>query len=222
MIGLITRNWAWKLASLCIAFLIWLILTGSRDTTASLTAPVQYRNMPKNLESSSEMAEEVHVQLRGSTTRLARMASQPPAVVVDLSPVRGPGETTFTLTRSNVSLPTGLILERIIPSQIRLTMETRVARVIPIKAKFKDLPQGMVILSQEVTPGRIRVVGPESVVNALDSVETDAVDVRSLNGNGEANTQAYVHDPRVHLLDSPKVTVRASVGPAVDSPAAKQ
>lgn len=222
-----TRNFGWKLTSLAVATLIWLGLSGSRESTTSITAPVQYRNIPKTLQISSEMVERVHFVLRGPSLTLSRLSSQPFPLVIDLSSVRGPGESTFTISRENADLPETIMLERAIPSQIRLTLETRVARTVPVKVRYSNLPEGMRVATVAVTPDKLTIIGPESRVMTIDEVYSDPVDLRMLNAEGEARTTCYAGDPNVNFTASPQVRVKVTIAPdeqphAGDSPALKK
>jgi YbbR domain-containing protein len=218
MTRLLTRNFGWKLTSLCVAFLIWMGLSGSRESTTSITAPVQYRNIPKSLQISSEMVERVHFVLRGPSLTLSRLSSQPFPLVIDLSGVRGPGESTFTLSRENADLPETIMLERAIPSQIRLTLETRVARTVPVTIRYSNIPEGMRVASATVTPDKLTIIGPEGRVKAIGEVLTDPVDLRMLNAEGEARTTCYAGDPHVNFTASPQVKIKVSIAPIEQHP----
>ncbi|MCL4795590.1 MAG: hypothetical protein KJZ84_13580 [Bryobacteraceae bacterium] len=213
MIRLVTRNFGLKVFSLAIAILLWAVLSGSRESTASVSAPLQYRNIPKNLEISSEIVEQVHLLLRGPSPSLTRLSVNDIPVVLDLSRVKGPGETTFTITLDNVELPAGVLLERAIPGQIRLRLETRVAQEVPVRVRYEYLPAGMEIAEEEVMPPKLQVIGPESRVSQIHFVETDPVDLRMLDQNGEARTAAFAGDPQVVFTGSPSVVVRVTLRP---------
>lgn len=219
MMRLITRNFGWKLTSLSVSFLVWLSLSGSRESTTSITAPVQYRNIPKSLQISSEMVERVHFVLRGPSLTLSRLSSQPFPLIIDLSNVRGPGESTFTISRENADLPEAIMLERAIPSQIRLTLETRVARTVPVKVLYSNIPEGMQVTSASLDPSTLTIIGPESRVSNIREVFTDPVDLRMLDSEGEARTTCYAGDPQVNFTASPQIRVRVSIGPAAPEPA---
>lgn len=218
MIRALTRNLSWKLASLAVSFILWMVLSGARESTTSITAPVQYRNIPKNLEISSELVEQVHLILRGPSMKLTRLGRSELPLILDLSRARGPGETTFAVNRDNIDLPSGVTLERAIPGQIRLELESRVARNVPVRTRLTHLPEGMKILEQGVIPPGLTVIGPESRVSRIEYVDTDPVDLRALDARGQAKTTAFVGDPHVLFTSSPSVTVRVQLAPIETPP----
>lgn len=209
----LTRNWGWKVASLALSAAFWVALSVSRESTTSISAPVQYRNIPKSLEISSDMVEQVHLILRGPSVKLARISPADHPVVIDFSKVNGPGENTFTISRLSVSLPAGVYLERAVPSQVRLHLEAREAKPVPVQIRFSHLPSGMMVTKQEAFPDHLTVIGPESHISRIVAVETDPVDLRTLSANGEALTTAYAGDSQVNFTTAPQVRVRISMGP---------
>lgn len=213
MTRIFKKNLIWKVLSLGLAFGLWVALNGSRELTMSLSVPVQYRNIPSALEISTEMVEEAHLILRGPSTRLSRIEAASTPVIIDMGRVPGPGEQTFNITRTNVRLPSGVTLERVIPAQVRMSLETRIAREVPVVVRVTHLPEGMMLASQAATPPALMISGPSSRVQRVEFVETDPVDVRTLDAQGEAQTVAYSGDPQVHFVKGSTVKVRLTLEP---------
>lgn len=209
----LTRNLGWKLASLGAAFGLWLLISGARELTTSITVPVQYRNIPKSLEISSDMMEQVHLVLRGPSPLLSRLGPDGLPLVIDLSDVRTPGQRTFTLDSRNIDLPAGVTLERAVPAQIQIRLETRIAREVPVKPQFENLPEGMQVEAADVRPAKLTVIGPQSRVQHIQEVLTDAVDLRMLDANGKISSTAYSGDAQVNFTTSASVSIHVTLGP---------
>lgn len=201
-----TRNWVWKLASLGIAVLSWIMVSGSSEHSTSISVPIQYRNLPRNLDISSEMVEQVHLSLRGTASRLARLSPASMPIVIDLRGVTSAGERTFTLNDDSLKLPAGVNVERVIPSQIRLRFELRKRALVPVLVRFTAPRTDPV----EVSPTTLEIVGPESRVNRIRQVDTDPVDVMTLARQGQVKTEAFSGDPQVRFSGSAIILVRVS------------
>lgn len=210
------RNLGWKFAALAISFLLWFAINGANDLTESVSVPVQYRNIPQNLDIGSDLVEHVHLILRGPSLLLSRASTNPSPVVIDLAEAKGPGEKTFSITAANIRLPGGVVLEKALPGQIRLRLESRAQKTVPVRVRLDHVPPGMEATVDEVTPASLTVVGPENRVHSIEFVETDAVDVRAMAPGGVARTAAYAADPRVSFTTSSNVTVRISLVPAAE------
>lgn len=208
---LLFGNFGWKLAALAASCLLWIAINGANDRTASVSVPVQYRNVPVNLEIGEDLAEHVHLILRGSSPLLARAAASPPPVVLDLRDAHEPGERTFSITAENVRLPGGVTLEKSVPGQIRLRLEQPLRKDVPVRVRLEHVPDGMRAVLEEMTPMMLTITGPESQVRSVEMVDADPIDVRALDNSGRARTVAYISNPRVRFAAEPDVWVRISL-----------
>lgn len=208
------RNLAWKLFALVGAFLLWFAINGANDLTESVSVPVQYRNIPQNLDTGSDLIEQVHLILRGPSLLLSRASTNPWPVVIDLASAKSPGERTFSITAANVRLPGGVMLEKAIPGQIRLRLESRMRKPVDVHVRLDHIPDGMRATVAEINPPTLTAVGPENRVRPISYVETDLVDVRTLEPGGRTRTVAYSADPRVSFTTTPTIALRIELVPA--------
>lgn len=210
---LLFRNLGWKLAALAASCLLWIAINGANDLTESVSVPVQYRNIPADLEISNDLAEQVHLILRGPSPQLSRASTNPAPVVLDLIEARAPGEKTFSITAANVHLPGGVTLEKAEPGQIRLRLERRLPKDVPVHVRLEHIPAGMRAALEEITPETLTITGPESQVRPIEAVEADPIDVRALDKSGRTRTVAYISNPRVRFSSRSEVWVRISLTP---------
>lgn len=209
MMRILTENIALKLFSLVLAAALWYGLVGESEVAMQLPVPMRYRNVPQDLEVSSDAVEKIFLKVHGPATRLAASDLSETAVVLDLSFVRSAGEQTFTLDDSNVHLPNGIKLSRAIPSQVRLRFEQRISREVPVQVRYAGPPpQGYRIASQWVNPDRLRIAGPESRVEQIAAAQTDAIDLTSTVGETGFRIATFLSDPQVRFDGPSHVTVR--------------
>jgi YbbR domain-containing protein len=212
MIRALTSNLQWKALALMIALLLWYIVVAEPELVTSQSVPIFYKNLPRDLEIGSEVPDRVHMELRGPAGKLAPTQLAEAAVLVDLSPVNQPCERTFTVSESSVNLPSGVTLLRAVPSQLRMRFERLQAKEVPVQVRSgTPPPAGYRIAGQYVTPSKVRVIGPESRVQQIESAQTDPIDLGALVGRAEYRVHAYVADPQVRFEGSPMVTVRITV-----------
>lgn len=209
----LTHNLGLKLLSLALAFLLWLAYSGSRELTTVLSVPVQYRNIPTDLEIGPNLVEEVRLIVRGPSPLLSRVSASRSPVILDLGRVKRTGVTTFSIQRSNVDLPSGVVLDRAIPSQIQIRTEKREVKRVPVLPEFENVPEGYRVESWSVRPDMLTLSGPKSLLNAIREVRTDPIDLHEPLDQGQVTTVAYAGDPRVHFTESPQVVVRFVLRP---------
>jgi len=210
MRDLLLKNLPWKLLSLLIALLLWFSLVGEQELTTATSVPIVLRNIPRDLEISSDIPDRVHIEIQGPVGRISHLAD--PVVILDLSGVSQPGERTFPIRQANLNLPPGVTLSRSVPAQVRLRFERRTTRQVPVHVRIAaPPPPGYRIVRQDVQPSSVTVIGAESRVARVPAVETDSIDVSTQVGETEYRVNLYVPDEHVRIPDITRVSVRIMV-----------
>lgn len=208
----LTERFGWKVLSVALAFALWLLIVGEPEQSMAIWLPVQYKNIPADLEIGSEIPDRLRMEVRGPARRLTPSAVANSEVSIDLGGVSIPGERTFNVTSLNLDLPAGVQMIRTIPSQIRVKFERRVAKDVPVQIRFSRMPKEELLLKrQEVYPPILRIVGPESRVNLVMFAETDPIDIYDISASSQFQVQAYIGDSQVRLDGPGTVNVQIDV-----------
>ncbi len=206
------RNLGWKLLSLALAMLVWILISREPEMTSVLAAPVQFKNIPAHLEISSDIVESVDLETRGPAGLLRNLSEKRVSVILDFNGVHDAGERTFTIDRNNTNLPRGVDLVRAIPSQLRFTFEPSVVRNVPVEPQVSGaLPSGLRVVKLVSMPAELAITGPESKVRRLSAVRTDPVNLNGITDDKNVRVTAYLPNSQVRFENSPEVTVRVSV-----------
>lgn len=206
---LVTENVGAKVLSLATASLLWIAIVGEHELATAIDVPVEYRNFPKAFEVSSGMVNRVNLFVRGPSGKMNDSFLKDVSVVVDLEGVKRPGDWTFNLDERAVRVPSGLQLERAIPTQIRMRFEERFARDVPVQIRYAGNPMpGYRIARQELSPEFLRVVGPRSRVEQLQTIDTDPIDLNGVIAEIETRVSTFVDDPQLRIEGMSTVRVR--------------
>lgn len=212
MIRKIFRKAGWRLLALAAAFALWLTFVGSPELVTSVSAPVEYQNMPADLEAVSELPQRVYLEVKGPSARLHGVGLSQASVVLNLDDVHRAGERTITIDRRSVDLPAGVSLVRSVPAQIRLRFERRVTAEVPVQVRFgTPPPAGYRVANVQVTPRLVKIAGAQSRVRRIAAVETDPVDLAGTIGKGEFQVNTFAGDPQVRLASPPSVHVSVTL-----------
>jgi hypothetical protein len=213
MAGLVSHNFWWKVLALAIAVLIWAVVASEPELSTFATARVEYKNLPEDLELSSEPVMQIMLELSGPSGELRGLGDggQHPAAILDMSNAT-PGERTFPIGAANVRLSRGIHIVRAIPSQVRLAFEQRLERSVPVVVRFHgEFHDHYRVASVTAEPAQLGILGPQSHVAGINSVLTDRVDVSSLTTSGRFQVNAFAGDPFVRFRSSPSVTVTVTM-----------
>jgi len=215
MIRALLDNLGWKLLSLVLAILLWFTFASAPEVATSLGVPVEFQHIPAGLEIVSNLPERVQLQVQGAASKLDAVNLSAIAVVLNLSDVQSPGQRTFTIDSHTVRLPLGVRLVRAVPGQLRVELERRASREVPIRVRFSGPPpHGYRVRLIEVDPANLTILGPQSRVGQVEYAETDPVEVAPRAGAAEHRVNAFVREPQVRFATPPLVRVKVVLEPA--------
>src|SRR5690349_10818180 len=156
-----------KLMAVALAMLLWLIVAGDHLVERSLRVPLEYRNIPPEIELVGDPPTEVDVRLRGSSALLGRLEPRDVVAVLDLAAAR-PGSRMFHLLSDEVRAPYGVEVAQVIPSTIAVDLEKSGRRTVPVVPALDGEPApGFVIGRVSSDPVTVEVAGPESRLKQL-------------------------------------------------------
>jgi YbbR domain-containing protein len=204
------HNLALKLVSVVLAALLWLIVSGEQTVERVLRIPLEFTNIPAQLELVGEPPTVVDVRLRGSSGTLGRLASGDLAAVLDVRSPR-PGQRLYHLTGSDVRAPFGVDVVQVTPSSIALFFERSSAKTVPVIPVLEGQPaEGYIVDKVTADPGQVEIVGPASALKALTSAVTEAVSVEGATKDVVESVTVGPADPSVRLR-GPETTARVTV-----------
>lgn len=209
------RHIGLKLLSIVLGALVWFLVSGEQIVERALRIPLEFTNLPAQLELVGDTPTVVDVRVRGSSGALSRAATGELAAVLDLRTAR-PGQRLFPLTGADVRTPFGLEVVQITPSNISIAFEVPVTKVVPVVPGVEGDPaDGYVVGVVTADPASVEVVGPSSAVARLTTAMTESVSVAGATGPVTETVNVGVADPsiRLRLPASARVTVNVIVGP---------
>ena len=172
---LFTTNLPYKALSVLIALALWFIVRDERiETTVNIALEVQ---APGELLVSNEHLPDLTVAVSGTRVALSRLRSSNLVHVVKPKGTE-PGPVMVRIRPEDLELPAGVDVVSVSPSSASVRLEARAVRRVPVKARILIAEgTGFRVKKVVVTPEKVRVAGPTSVVAGLDEVWTEAIDV---------------------------------------------
>jgi YbbR domain-containing protein len=200
-----------KLASLALASVLWFVIAGQKTSEMGLEVPVELQNFPRDLELTGDAVTQVEVRLRASPGIIQQVGKGDVSARIDLAGV-SEGERIVHLSAGSIRVPFGVTVVRINPSIITLNFERTLQKVVPVRPRLIGRPAPNHEVAELATdPQEVRIAGPKSRVQEIESAFTEPVSVEGANGNLTELVTIGLEDPVLRIQGSPTVRVTATI-----------
>jgi YbbR domain-containing protein len=209
------RNVGLKIVSIALASLLWLLVSGEQIVERVLRIPLEFTNLPSQLELVGEPTNVVDVRVRGSAGALSRIAAGELVAVLDLRTARPGPQRLFHLTGGDVRAPFGVEVLQVSPSTISIAFEPSASKVVPVVPAVDGEPAaGYEVGTVTAEPAMVEVVGPVSAIERLTEAITEPVSVAGASASVTESVTVGVAEPSVRVRNTEGARVTATVRPA--------
>ncbi|MBI5557331.1 MAG: YbbR-like domain-containing protein [Deltaproteobacteria bacterium] len=175
------KNWVLKLISFFFALFLWYFVVGEDKVDTIMNIPVEILNLPADLTISNQFKNELELTVNGPRGLIRNLATQHISRPIDLSRAE-PGTKVFQNTSDSISLPRGVRLLRVKPTDIILQLDKLITKNIPVHAVTTGTPpEGFELVSITLDPSSIPVTGPEVFVGQINGISTAPMDLAKLS-----------------------------------------
>jgi YbbR domain-containing protein len=207
----IFHNLTLKLTSLLLAAGFWLAVSSSPPSEVALNVPIIFRNMPANLEISSENLPSAQIRVRGPEAIVRRLQAADVSAEIDVTDIKA-GERTFDLTHQ-IHVPDRLTIAQVVPSEIHVSFDARATRSVRVEARFiGQAPPGYKPKFQ-YDPAAVEITGPQKQVSTVQVATTDPVDITGVVSSLSVARHAYVSDPLIQVSSPRSVRITVTMEP---------
>jgi len=189
---------------------LWAAVSNQASSEIGLEVPVEYRNIPPQLEITGDMTNTVQVRLRGSSNVIKGVTAKDVATTIDLSKLTA-GEKIVTLSPHNVDAPFGAEVIRVNPSSVRFSLERTLVKSVPIVPTLGPPMDGYEVGAVLIKPSTIEIEGPESRVNTLSSISTAPVRLDRRQSVFEQTVDLDIPDPQIRFPRLSPVSIKIEI-----------
>lgn len=207
----VVSEWRLKLVSLATAILLWFVVVGPRSSEVGISVPIQYINLPAEMEITGKWTDKIDVRLRGSESSLAHLRPGSVRVLVDLGTAM-PGLNFYRISPKNMQVPPGISIGKIRPQDLDLKIEAASVRKYVISPNITGaLPPNMKV---SVTPSEVKVRALQDDLKKVMSVTTHAVEAPELLERKKLTVPVTVQPEgiRVDGIEPLEVTISVEEG----------
>ncbi|MGD0270079.1 MAG: CdaR family protein [Candidatus Sulfotelmatobacter sp.] len=204
----VLHNFWLKILSLVLATGLWLAISPDQEPAeVAMRVPIEFRNVPAELEISSATIPEAQIRVRGPERMIRELRSTDIHAELQLADAK-PGERTFDLTAQQVRLQRNLTVVQVVPGQVHLSFDTRLTREVEIHPRVTgNFAAGEQVGKILVDPEKIKITGPQHHVELVSAATTDPVDASGTTTTATFVTNVYVADALVQVVQPTPVRV---------------
>jgi len=115
------EHWQLKLLSVVFAVALWVFVTSEGKSEAVYTVPLDLTDRPPGVEVTSVAVERVVVRVEGLRSVMARLREEDLRAEISLRDAQ-PGRFVASIPPTSVTVPRGVKVVRVTPSQVRATL----------------------------------------------------------------------------------------------------
>lgn len=122
-------------------------------------------------------------------------------VYIDLSNIKQPGEITVpvTIKRHDVLELYGVSVKSFYPTELSISMEEEVTKILPVLANQKGSPTRGFTLEYTIEPSVIRISGPKTLMESIDEVYTEELNVSGKMYDFNVTLNVVAPDPLISI-----------------------
>jgi diadenylate cyclase len=186
---------------------VWFSFAKGMETLTNKQVPLEYINRDSRMQILSTSDNTVRLHLSGSAALINSIKPDQVRVKLDLTHAVN-GENTFTITRDNITIPPGLRLSRIEPSEVKVQLEYPIAKELPIQVDWVGaLPKGLILKMVRAAPDRTKVVGGAQILKPISTIYTERVQLENLKESGQLSVGLSMEPSSLKLADGYKSKV---------------
>lgn len=205
-----------KYISAFLAIFLWIYVLNSEKVKFEKTVTLDYL-LPSDMMFSEKPTQEVTFLIEGPRAFVKSVSEREDRMLIDLNrggrdPKKKLMNFSVDINPAELSLPFGMVVERVLPRKISVKLERRAGKIVPLKLQFiGQLPEKLSLADARIVPSEIEIMGPRSLVSKINHLPTKPIDLEGLVGSEEITIEAQVPDERINVSSKSPLKLRYSL-----------
>jgi hypothetical protein len=182
--GIFVRNWPLKLAALALSVILW-VLVASEETTSQLVEVRVEVDVPDDL-ALARPAPVLRALVTGPGRELIKLYSNPLSIHASIPASAQPPRWRLVVAPSDVQISRNarVSIQDVEPRALDFDLDRQAHRDVPVALRgVIEAESGFAVTRPvQVAPATVRISGPRAAVMEVDSILTEAVEIRGVTG----------------------------------------
>lgn len=183
------------LICLSIASLLWMVHALNRNYQYTLRIPVKFSNLPTNKLIVGELPDQLDVDIKASGLKLIfiSLKDHTEPLLIDFNALKTNAKSqAYSISNGNFNLKNTINFDveilKIRPDTLFFSSIKGKSKLLPIKANLQTsfLPGYSITSKPVITPAYVTVTGDSIALNQIDTVYTNAVNIKDIHDNYNA------------------------------------
>jgi len=200
------NNIGLKISAVLISVFLWFFVASRGHSEITLEAPLEFRDIPAELGIVTSSVKTVMLTIRGQERFMKALNASNVRVFIDMSKAKA-GEDIYHVNKEDVKLPFAISVSNVDPASIKVKLEERVSKAVPVRVSMIGTPEKGASVSTSVDPKTVVITGLKSEVQRIRYLTTRDFDI---TGVKDSTTESLELDTAgINIVpEISKVTVR--------------
>jgi YbbR domain-containing protein len=190
----IRRDFARKLIALALALIVYFVVAEKIGVEREIQGVAVNLIIPDSLVELEDKPQLVSLLVQGSDRSLKRLTDNDFSVTVKIDESKFVPKTAYNLSiePKDVKAPFGVTVSSVKPSTLRIDLDRVMSKTVSLRAAFDSnskLPEGYAVGKIVLSPSDVRVTGPSSVVERIESLQTRPIPLSSITQSFEYSAE---------------------------------
>ena len=186
---------------------VWFGVARSSNTFVSYEVPIEFLNDDPDMEIVETSDDTVRLNLSGSSFLVKSLSPDQIRVRMDIDKARV-GKNTISITPEDVSLPPGIILNKISPPDVEILLAKPTMNLVPVQVDWAGkLADDLILTAITITPSAVAVTGKSHEVKKIATIYTEKISLNKINASGSRKASLVLEKPSLKLAEDKKTVL---------------
>jgi len=199
--NIFVKNWGLKLFSFLLALVFWVTIIPEEKLSfeKKLTVTLEPYNLPAGMVIMENLPPTIDVTIKAPHRLIDEITPETVQARLELGTARVE-QTEFAINPDMIRRPQGAEVKEIFPSHVRMRLERSKEIMLKVEENLVgQLPENLELISVDVIPSEISIIGPESKLKETYTVKTSPIDLSLLTESIEIETDLLLPDPDLRV-----------------------
>ena len=183
---------------------VWFNVTRGGETLRTMDISINFMNLDPGMEILARSVNAVSLDLSGSSALAKSINPAQVDVRLDLGKAV-PGKNSFTITSDNISLPPGIILKNVYPSEVDVDLDVTIKKKLPVQVDWVGkLPENLILVETEIDPGGVEIIGGKRILDKIATIYTEKVSLDKLKDKGSISANLALQPASLKIAPGSK------------------